>query len=903
MRTASAPSRRLAARDAKPATPSTGVLRRLALSAPFAVLLSASPAAAQGSSARDPSPQGLQLRGAQSSEPAPRMVVEARELDYDQTKNVVAAKGNVQIYYKGRLLEADRVTYDRNTSRVTAEGHARMTETDGTVAHAERFDLTDDFKAGFIESLQADTADNTQFSAPHAERRSDGDKQTTVYERGVYTACEACKDDPSKPRSWRVTAKRIVHDNTEKMVYYEDATIEFLDIPVAYLPYWSAPDPSVKRKSGFLSPAARYGSRLGYGVGLPYFWAIAPDVDLTVTPTYFTKQGAFLSTEFRQRFENGAYDIHAQGAHVENPSAFAAAPLGAGDRKWRGAVESKGEFDLNDHWKFGWDGALLSDRYFLQDYVQQNPLYGNLFFRERSSTVYLTGKSENSFFDISAFHFQGLSPNDLQSQLPSVHPMIDYNRAFDIAPEKTFGLGGVVTLDANFTSTSAKIADFESIQPRTLDQFNGLYTVCQIYAPAANRAQGGCLLRGVGGDYEAATIEASWKRKAIDPVGGVWTPFAFARFSGSYLNYNTTDWAPVYNSQAQQPIPNIYYNQALQPIPNIAQGLFVNGADNRFHGLATPGIGVDWRYPIVARGPLGNMVVEPIAQIVARPNQSSIPSLVNMDAQSLIFDDSNLFEWNKFSGYDRFETGTRLNYGGQATLTANNGGYLNAMMGQSRQIAGENAYATPDAANVGLSSGLDKRASDVVGRVAVSPFPELTFVAKGRFDPQTFNARRVDGFASLKLDPITFEAHYANYEAQPLIGFDKRRQGLAFNSRYDLTKHYFVFGNVTFDMTRYLYDTVTSNPYLYSTLAGVNVTGTAPVFSVAAMGIGAGYRDECTTFLVNYTSNYQPQAGTNLPARNQTIMVTLQLRTLGSISFSEGLGSVLTNDGIKGQQY
>ncbi len=551
-------------------------------------------------------------------------------------------------------------------------------------------------------------------------------------------------------------------------------------------------------------------------------------------------------------------------------------------------MESRGEFYPNDYWKFGWDVTALSDRYFLQDYRQQNPLYGNLFFRERSSTVYLTGQGDRSWFDARAFYFQGLAPNDLQSQLATAHPITDYNRAFDVDPYKTMGIGGQITLDANFTSTSAQIADYEFIQPRTLDKFNGLYTVCQIYSPTPNRANSNCLLRGIGGNYEAGTVEASWKRKLIDPVGGVWTPFAFARFSGSYLAYNTTDTAPV-------------YNQTLQPIPNAAQGLFVNGADDTFNGQATPGAGVEWRYPLVARTAMGALVVEPIGQVIARPNQSSIPSLVNMDAQSLVFDDSNLFEWSKFSGYDRFETGTRVNYGGQGTFTLNNGGYVNALVGQSAQVAGQNPYATPDAANVGLSSGLNNRVSDVVGRLTFSPMSSITFITKALFDPATFAARRVDGFASIKLDPLTLDAHYANYVSQPEIGFDKRRQGLAFNAKYELTKNYFVAGTVTFDMSRYLYNNLTPYPTLTTTYTGVNLQGTAPLFSVAALGFGGGYQDECTTFLVNYTSAYQLQLNTGLPARNQTLMVSLQLRTLGSVNFNQTLGAVTMNDGVRSQ--
>lgn len=852
--------------------PKSTSLFALSASVALIALLAATSANAQAR-AKAPPPESAQ-----------RMVVEAKELAYDERKNVVTASGAVQIYYKGRLLEADRVVYDRNTQRVFAEGHAKLTEKDGTIAYAERFDFTDDFKSGFIESLQVESANNTHFSAPRAERSG----ETMVFDLGTYTACDACKDDPTKPRLWQVRAKRIIHDNEEKTIYYEDASLEFLGTPIAYVPFLWSPDPSVKRKSGFLNPQASYRSQLGYGMGIPYFWAIAPDYDLTITPTFFTRQGPFLAGEFRQRFENGSYFVRAEGAHVGDPSAFAYAPYGARDKRWRGSVQSSGEFALNDQWRFGWDITALSDRYFLQDYKQYNSLFQNYFFREASSTVYLTGQGPRSYFDLRGFYFQGLSPNDIQAQQPIVHPLLDYNRAFDVDPAKTFGIGGQIELDANFTSTSASIANYESIHPRTLDSIWGLYNVCQIYSPASDPYQSRCLLRGVGGDYEHGTAMASWKRKAIDPIGGVWTPFAFARFTGSYLNYDTTNAYPAYNALGV-------------PIPNAAQNLFVNGADDTVRGQATPAVGMEWRYPLIARSAYGDLVFEPIAQVVARPSQTSIPSLVNMDAQSLVFDDSNLFEWSKYSGYDRFETGTRLNYGGQATFTLPNGGFINAMAGQSRQLAGKNGYSTADAANVGLSSGLDTRTSDWVGRFAFAPSSLVSFVAKGRFDPDGLRARRLDLIASFKLDPLTLNLQYANYASQPAIGFDMRRQGLTANGRYDLTKNYFLTGSVTFDMSRYLYNSLTAVPALNTTLTGANVIGAAPLFSIAALGLGAGYRDECTTLMVNYSSVYQAQASTGLPARNQTIMVSLQLRTLGDAKFNYGLGSVLLNDGVRAQ--
>jgi LPS-assembly protein len=815
-------------------------------------------------------------------DPGARMVVEAREMVYDEKRNTVTARGQVQILYKGRILEADRVVYDRNTSRVFAEGHATLTEKDGTVARAERFDLTDDFKTGFIESLQVDAPNDTHFSSPRAERAD----TTTTFEMGTYTACEACKDDPSKPRTWQLKAKRIIHDNVEKMIYYEDASFELLGTPIAYVPFWSSADPTVKRKSGFLTPVFTYRSQLGAGFGVPYFVAISPDSDLTITPAVFTRQGPFLTGEYRKRFENGSFSFRAEGTHVGDPGAFAQAPLGARNREWRGAIQTQGEFSLNDRWRAGWDITALSDRYFLQDYKQYNYLLQNYFFRESSSTIYLTGQGPRSYFDMRGYYFQGLSPNDVQAQQPLVHPVIDYNRAFDVDPAKTGGIGGQVTIDANVTSTSADVANYESINPRTLDSIYSLYNVCQLYARDVVPQRSTCLLRGVGGAYEHATISGDWKRKVIDPIGGTWTAFAFARFVGSYLDYDRQSRYPIYNS-------------FWQPIPNANQGQFFDGQDQRFRGQATPGFGAEWRYPILARSPIGNIVFEPIAQIVARPNQSSIPSLVNMDAQSLVFDDSTLFEWSKFSGYDRFETGTRVNYGGQATLSLSNGGYVNAMVGQSSQIAGANSYSTADAANVGLNSGLDSRVSDIVGRFAFAPNSFFSFVGKGRFDKDNLVAKRLDLFSTINFDPISLQLQYANYASQPAIGFGFRRQGLSATGRYDITKNYFLNGTVTFDMSRYLYNKYTENPALYTPYTGINLIGTAPLFSVAALGAGIGYHDECTTLSINYSQIYQPQSYTGLPARNQSVMVTLQFRTLGEARFNDGMGSVLVNDGVR----
>ena len=201
-----------------------------------------------------------------------RLLVEAREIVYNDDKNTISASGDVELNYQGRTLQADRVIYDRNTGRVFAEGNARLTEANGTVTTGSRFELTDDFKTGFIDSLRVQqtvkdrgVTVKTRLLLARAERV---EGETTVFEKGTYTACEPCREHPERPPLWQVKAARIIHNNEERTIYYEDATFEFLGVPIAYVPYFWSPDPTVKRQTGFLAPHYIHSSALGTGAAI-----------------------------------------------------------------------------------------------------------------------------------------------------------------------------------------------------------------------------------------------------------------------------------------------------------------------------------------------------------------------------------------------------------------------------------------------------------------------------------------------------------------------------------------------------------------------------------------------------------------------------------------------------------
>ena len=255
-----------------------------------------------------------------------QMLVQAVEVDYDYNNQRVSAVGNVQMFYNGTSVEADKVIYDQKTKRLHAEGNIRMTDADGKITYANIMDLSDDYRDGFVDLLRVDTDDATRMAATRMDRSSGN---YTVFENGVYTACAPCKDDPKKPPLWQVKGARIIHDQTDKMLYFENAQLEFFGVPMAYLPYFSTPDPTVKRKTGFLMPA--FSTVTGYGIGVetPFYWAIAPDYDATFNPRFTTRQGVLFQGEFRQRLINGSYQIRAYGIDQLDPGAYAGQP---GDR-------------------------------------------------------------------------------------------------------------------------------------------------------------------------------------------------------------------------------------------------------------------------------------------------------------------------------------------------------------------------------------------------------------------------------------------------------------------------------------------------------------------------------------------------------------------------------------------
>jgi LPS-assembly protein len=752
-----------------------------------------------------------------------QMLVQAVEVDYDYNNQRVSAVGNVQMHFNGTSIEADKVIYDQKTKRLHAEGNIRLTDADGKITYANIMDLSDDYRDGFVDSLRVDSPEQTRMAASRADRSSGN---YTVFENGVYTACAPCKDDPKKPPLWQVKGARIIHDQTDKMMYFENAQLEFFGVPMAYLPYFSTPDPTVKRKTGFLMPSITSATGFGFGLETPFYWAIAPDYDATFSPRITSRQGVLFQGEFRQRLINGSYQIRAYGIDQLDRTAFTGQP---GDVQFRGGVDTKGQFALNDKWVWGWDGVLLSDYYFFSDYrlAQYKDTLGSFLSlpTEAISQLYLTGVGNRSYFDARTIYYLSYSGN--QQQVPIVHPVVDYSNVLNRNL-----LGGEFSYKTNFTSLSRDVAAFD---PITILAANNGWCLPTSADPTV-KIPANCLLRGIPGTYTRATAEGQWRRSFTDDWGQIWTPFAKLRvdaIDASISNQpGVSNFLPVGDTQAFRVMPTV---------------------------------GLEYRYPFINVQPWGTTTIEPIAQIIVRPNEPYAGKLPNEDAQSLVFDASNLFSVDKFSGYDRVEGGGRANVGVQATTQFDRGGSVNVLFGQSYQLFGLNSFAVADVTNTGLDSGLAKPRSDYVARVNYSPNRTYTFSTRARFDEQTLDVQRFEAEGRASFDRWSVSLMYGNYAPQPELGYLIRREGLLGTGSIKVAANWVVSGAARLDL-------MTNQINQYT--------------------IGAGYVDDCFVLAANYVTSYSYSAGSAPPVLNHAVMLQIGLRTLGSTAATGGGGTI-----------
>ena len=322
------------------------------------------------------------------------------------------AAGNVEVFFKGRRLTAQRIIYDQATDRLEITGPIELTEDSGDVQIiASQADLAADLSEGILTSARLVLNRQLQLSANRIIR--EGGRRTTL-ETVAASSCKVCEGDPTP--LWEIRATRVVHDQVERQIYFSNAQFRLAGVPVFYIPRLRMPDPTLTRATGFLMPSLRTTSDLGTGIKLPYFIVLGKSADLTLTPYITVRNSQTLEMRYRQAFATGRIELI--GAVTRDDLI---------DGKTRGYLFVDGAFTLPMNFGLTIKGQTVSDPAYLLDYG-----IGNI--DRLDSRIEASRTRRNEHISARIISFQTLRDSEDNTTIPSLIADLTFHRRFSLGP-------------------------------------------------------------------------------------------------------------------------------------------------------------------------------------------------------------------------------------------------------------------------------------------------------------------------------------------------------------------------------------------------------------------------------------------------------------------------------------
>ncbi len=246
------------------------------------------------------------------------LLLRADSIRYQQVEDSLDAEGNVRLQTSGGRYEGPTLHYELDTERGNlgpGEFHVNATQGRGS-------------------------AESTRFEGNDLVRMDEA----------RYSTC------PVGNNGWFVRARELTIDSAEQTGEAHGATVVFQGVPILATPYITFPVGD-QNKSGFLTPGFGVNTSRGVEFVLPYYFAIAPNRDYTLTPHYMSKRGLQLINEFRYLGQNYRGDLRAELLDHDNQT---------GQKRWSfGATHVQ---SLGSGWGTYWNVDRVSDDDYVSDF-------------------------------------------------------------------------------------------------------------------------------------------------------------------------------------------------------------------------------------------------------------------------------------------------------------------------------------------------------------------------------------------------------------------------------------------------------------------------------------------------------------------------------------------------------
>jgi LPS-assembly protein len=325
---------------------------------------------------------------------------------YITRDRTLVAEGNVEAFQNGVRLRAAAIRYDQTTGALSIDGPITLSEGEDTVILADAAQLDADMRNGILRGARMVLDQQLQMAAAQIDR-VDG-RYNQLYKTSV-TSCRICDD--GTPPLWQIRAKRVIYDELEQQLYFDEAQFRIGNVPVFWLPRLRLPGPTVERATGFLVPSVRSTSNLGTGFKIPYFIKLSDKRDLTVTP-YFSSSTKTLELRYRHAYRNGRIEF--EGAVTRDDLR---------EDETRGYVFGRGLFALPSDFTLYFAIESVSDDGYLESYGYSSA-------DRLRSELTVSRARRDEYIRASFYNFKSLRDDEVNETLPTLVLDGEYERRF-----------------------------------------------------------------------------------------------------------------------------------------------------------------------------------------------------------------------------------------------------------------------------------------------------------------------------------------------------------------------------------------------------------------------------------------------------------------------------------------
>ena len=329
--------------------------------------------------------------------------IEADQIKISNDGNRINASGNIKIETKELNSISNELTYLKDIEEMRANGNVIIKDKLENYYFFNEFISDKNFNDAIGSNVKIRLKDGTRIVGKTFSRT---DANINQINDASYTPClregYIIDDCPG----WKLSANKVIHDTKNKNVYYEGATLSILNVPILYSPFFSHPDPSVKKRSGLLMPTIASDNVLGDTLSIPIFYNISSNYDLTFTPTIQSKEDDYYSLDYRHLTKNHRLNISSSISNNESNT-------GTKNHVFiNGGVKNPfGKFDYKIQ-------TSNNDTYLRKNYINNLTIL--------SSGLNFSKEMDNSYLEFNSYIYKHLN-NGINQKWEYIYPNVQYN--------------------------------------------------------------------------------------------------------------------------------------------------------------------------------------------------------------------------------------------------------------------------------------------------------------------------------------------------------------------------------------------------------------------------------------------------------------------------------------------